>query len=294
MMRGPIAAAFLALLIALAASEGRPGGEELVSGLVGEYFLVGQPLADFPEIGEGQKPLFKRVDRQVSFECAEEKFGERKLLEYFFVRWTGLIRVPRDGKYRFFTMSDDGSRLYIDGKLVVENGGLHAMFEKEGEVDLKSGDHPIRIDFFENSGVAGCIASWAPPGLEKGVIPATALYHPKSRTPAAEERREKEGEKKGLDPRTAEKPASPPAAGEKQPDLVGRVEGVFEDSPLALLVIKRGGSEVPVYTDKSTRVAYVGILRESRRPTVGYTARVWLRPDAPDTAESVRFSLERK
>ena len=297
MKRGPAAAAFLALLIAPAATQARGGGEELVPGLVGEYFHVGQQLADFPEIGGSHKPLFRRVDRQISFECADEKFGVAKLQEYFFIRWTGLLRAPRDGKYRFFTLSDDGSRLYIDGKLVVENGGLHAMLEKEGEVELKTGDHPIRVDFFENSGVAGCVASWTPPGGNKEVIPEKALFHPRSRTPAEEGRRVKDEVKKEGDGRGADKPAPPPAEaarGEKQPDLVGRVEGVFEDEPLALLVIRKGGSEIPVYTDKGTRVAYVGILREGRKPTVGYTAHIWLRPDAPDTAETVRFLLERK
>jgi len=296
MMRGPIAAAFLALLAAPAVPEGRPDREELASGLVGEYFHVGQPLADFPEIGANQKPLFRRVDRQVNFECADEKFGDAKLREYFFIRWTGLLRVPRDGKYRFFTLSDDGSRLYIGGKLVVDNGGLHAMSESVGEVELRTGDHPIRIDFFENSGVAGCVVSWLQPGQDKEVIPAGSLFHPKDRTPP-EARDRKDGEKKGEVAKPREENLPPPPAGppaEKQPDLVGRVQGVFEDDPLALLVIKKGGSEIPVYTDKGTRVAYVGILRDGRKPTVGYTAHIWLRPDAPDTAESVRFMLERK
>jgi len=295
------AAAFLAVLLAPPALQGRAGGEELRPGLVGEYFNLGAPIEGFPGIREDRKPAFKRVDRRISFEQTGEGFGQTNLQDYFYVRWTGLVRAPRDGKYRFFTETDDGSRLWVARKLVVENGGDHAMTEQNGEVELKAGDHPIRIEFYENSGVAGCIVSWAPPDRPKEVIPGEALFHPKDRTPTEEDLRGTErppGERREEE---ALKPAAPkPSAAaeapkaDRPPDLAGRVMGVFEDEPLALLVIRRGGAEVPVYTDKSTRVDYVGITREGRKPTVGYTASVWLRPDAPDTAASVRFEPQKK
>jgi hypothetical protein len=291
MTRPASAAAFLAVLLASPALQGRPGGEELRPGLVGEYYSLGAPIEGFPAIREDRKPGFKRVDRRICFEQTEEGFGKTKLVDYFFVRWTGLLRAPRDGKYRFFTETDDGSRLWVAGILVVENGGDHAMTEQAGEVELKAGDHPIRIEFYENSGVAGCIVSWDPPGRGKEVIPEDVLFHPKDKSPTEEEVRRIERRDEAPKP---EAPKTAAAGGERPPDLAGRVMGVFEDDPLTLLVIRRGGAEVPVYTDKSTRVVYAGILREGRRPTVGYSASVWLRPDAADTAESVRFEPAKK
>lgn len=284
-------AAVLAVLLASPALAGRTPGEELRPGLVGEYYSLGAPIQGFPEIGEGRKPDYKRVDRRICFEATDQGFGNTRLTDYFFVRWTGLVRAPRDGKYRFFTETDDGSRLWVGGRLVVENGGDHAMAEQSGEVELKAGDHPIRIEYYENSGLAGCIVSWDPPGRGKEVIPGDALFHPKDKSPAEEEAR---GTGRPEEARKPEIPAAAAAGGERPADLTGRVTGVFEDDPLALLVIRRGGAEVPVYTDKSTRVVYVGILREGRKPTVGYTATVWLRPGAPDTAESVRFEPGKK
>jgi len=62
---------------------------------------------------------------------------------------------------------------------VVDNGGLHAMQEGLGDVDLKEGDHEIKIDYFENEndGGAGCVLSWECPKMEKEVVPAKALFH---------------------------------------------------------------------------------------------------------------------
>jgi pimeloyl-ACP methyl ester carboxylesterase len=50
-----------------------------------------------------------------------------------------VVRCPRDGEYRFFLNSDDGSQLFIDGALAVDNSGDHAMREKEERVTLDSG-----------------------------------------------------------------------------------------------------------------------------------------------------------
>jgi hypothetical protein len=96
-------------------------------------------------------------------------------VDYFFVRWTGNLRVPKDGKYTFFLESDDGSRLFIDGKQVIANGGRHHMTEKSGEVELTAGQHSINVEYFENEVDAGCIFSWQPPSGSKVVVPSEVL-----------------------------------------------------------------------------------------------------------------------
>lgn len=89
----------------------------------------------------------------------------------------GYVRVPQLGAYRFFTTSDDGSKLWIDGQLVVDNDGLHGMFEEWGVVALEAGLHEIRVDFFEAGGGAGLIVEYEGPGITRSVIPAAALYN---------------------------------------------------------------------------------------------------------------------
>ncbi|MBM81819.1 MAG: cytochrome c1 [Planctomycetaceae bacterium] len=66
--------------------------------------------------------------------------------------YNGFIHIKKDGKYRFFLGSDDGSRLLIDGKEVVNVDGVHPYQEKNAEVDLKAGAHAIQVEFFQGGG----------------------------------------------------------------------------------------------------------------------------------------------
>jgi len=93
----------------------------------------------------------------------------------FALRFSGSIQIPKDGSYTFFTTSDDGSRLYIDGKLVVNNDGLHGMDEKSAKVTLKAGAHAIIVTYFNNGGGEGLSVSWQGPGAQKQILKASAL-----------------------------------------------------------------------------------------------------------------------
>jgi len=151
---------------------------ELEPGLQGEYFDLGSTVEDFPKL-EGKKPALKRVDKTINFRSTGPTFPGTKLDNHFAIRWTGKIKIPKDGVYTFFLESDDGSRLLIDGKTVVDNGGLHDMQEQEANVELKAGERDIVIDYFENEndGGAGCVLSWKTKGQVKEVVPASALFH---------------------------------------------------------------------------------------------------------------------
>lgn len=93
----------------------------------------------------------------------------------FGLLFEGGIQIPKDGRYQFFTYSDDGSRLYIDGKQVVNNDGPHGMVEKKGALQLTAGTHRIAITYFDQGGADGLRCSWAGPGFKKTVIPAAVL-----------------------------------------------------------------------------------------------------------------------
>lgn len=74
------------------------------------------------------------------------------------------------GKYTFWTASDDGSKLYIDGKLVVNNDGLHGMRSRSKKVHLSKGVKIIVVDFFQRGGGKGLKVDWAGPGFGKRPI----------------------------------------------------------------------------------------------------------------------------
>ena len=154
-----------------------PVADDLKPGLLGEYFNLGREAREFPYLPPNQKPFLRRVDAEINWKEEQGEFAGCGLSDHFCIRWTGLIRVPADGEYTFFTNSDDGSTLWIDGKLVVDNGGLHALEERSGRIQLKAGDHEVKIEFHENDDKAAVIASWEPPGRAKETIPASAWFH---------------------------------------------------------------------------------------------------------------------
>jgi alpha-L-fucosidase len=98
-------------------------------------------------------------------------------INHFGFTYTGFIKVPEQGIYGFYSESDDGSRLYIGDKLVVDNDGLHGMGEKKGLIPLAAGLHPIRVIFFERDGSEGLKVSYEGPGVKKQEIPESALFH---------------------------------------------------------------------------------------------------------------------
>lgn len=83
------------------------------------------------------------------------------------LKLSGDIDIPTDGDYVFYLNSDDGSKMYIDELLVVDNDGLHGGIEKMGSVTLATGLHSIEIDYFQKSGNASLIAAWSGPGFSK-------------------------------------------------------------------------------------------------------------------------------
>jgi hexosaminidase len=70
----------------------------------------------------------------------------------FGLQYRGYIDVPERGIYSFYLTSDDGSALYIDGKKVINNDGLHSAVERSGEVALEKGLHHFALNFIEGGG----------------------------------------------------------------------------------------------------------------------------------------------
>jgi S1-C subfamily serine protease len=97
--------------------------------------------------------------------------------DQFALEFVGLVNVPADGLYTFFTRSDDGSRLLIDDRLLVDNDGLHPPREAAGLVRLAAGYHAVRLQYFEAGGDQVLQLSYEGPGLSKQEIPASAYRH---------------------------------------------------------------------------------------------------------------------
>lgn len=97
--------------------------------------------------------------------------------EYWGMAAHGLIVVPQTGLYRFYLTSDDGSKLWIDGTVVVDNDGAHATMEKNGYALLEAGPHRIEVGFFQGSGGADLHLEVVPPEGKRQDIPDLWLRH---------------------------------------------------------------------------------------------------------------------
>ncbi len=103
------------------------------------------------------------------------KYVPKGKQDVFATKQTASIMIPAAGEYTFFITSDDGSRMYVDGNLLINNDGLHGMVEKNGKASLTAGPHEIVVTYFDNGGNDGLRVMWAGPGIKKQAIPASVL-----------------------------------------------------------------------------------------------------------------------
>jgi alpha-L-fucosidase len=104
-----------------------------------------------------------------------EEVKQRK--EKYALSFEGYIKVNKEGVVHFFTLSDDGSKLFIDDIEVVNNDGEHGSVEKAGKAALKKGYHKIKVVYFDGGGGNELKVYWQPEGGKKEKIPAAVLFH---------------------------------------------------------------------------------------------------------------------
>ena len=75
--------------------------------------------------------------------------GVTNRFEWFSLTYQGSIYVPVTGSYRFRLSSDDGSQLFLDEALVIDNDGVHSMTDKSATVSLTQGNHGFKLRYFQ-------------------------------------------------------------------------------------------------------------------------------------------------
>lgn len=89
------------------------------------------------------------------------------------------IDIEKDGTYTFYTNSDDGSKLYVNGKELVDNDGDHGVLERSGKIDLNKGRHLVRVEFFNGGGGYHLDVKYKGIEVPKQIIPANKLFRKK-------------------------------------------------------------------------------------------------------------------
>jgi azurin len=91
--------------------------------------------------------------------------------------FSGKITAPKDGEYAFSLAGDDGVRISIDGKRIVEDDGVHPASDlREGRTRLQAGEHDFRLEYFQASGEAEIFVAWRGPDFS--MTPLSKSVHP--------------------------------------------------------------------------------------------------------------------
>ena len=90
--------------------------------------------------------------------------------ENVIISYEGFLPIKRAGKYSFRLSSDDGSMLFLDGKKLIDNDGVHPNTAKEASTQPQPGMHAIRVNWFEKGGEEVLTLDWAGPGIKSGGI----------------------------------------------------------------------------------------------------------------------------
>ena len=123
-----------------------------------------------------QLPQFSALEAKQEGTIANVDLSPRLRNSSFGFVYKGYINIVTPGTYTFYTTSDDGSQLFINDEMIVDNDGLHGKQEKSGSVSLASGKHSIRITYFEKAGNEVLETKYQGPGIDKQAIPESTLF----------------------------------------------------------------------------------------------------------------------
>ncbi|HEY7115155.1 MAG TPA: PA14 domain-containing protein, partial [Tepidisphaeraceae bacterium] len=117
-----------------------------------------------------------RYDANVAFDWGTSSPHEVIGKTTWAARWQGQIVIPKNDTYTFYLCTDGGARLYIDGKLVVNDWSEHEKRELSGKVTLSAGRHDVKLEYYMNTGSAVMQFRWSSASIAKNFVPSANLY----------------------------------------------------------------------------------------------------------------------
>ena len=122
-----------------------------------------------------QTLAFQRVDPNIEFDWEIGSPGAGVGVDSYSVRWTGKVLPPSSGTYTFYSTSDDGIRVKVNGVTLVDKWIDQGATEWSGTIDLTKGQlADVVVEYYENSGGAVAKLAWEGPGFAKQTIPSSA------------------------------------------------------------------------------------------------------------------------
>jgi len=154
-------------------------------GLLGRYFTGTSITSEGIIQSDGLVEQFSRIDANIDFWNGSQNYRWNPIAgngDNYTVEWTGYVKIDLPGDYGFGTISDDGSQIWVDGELIVDNGegqwydwednmGENQPGEPNQPVYLSVGYHSISVLFYEGPSLDGIELWWLVPGSGPSDIP---------------------------------------------------------------------------------------------------------------------------
>jgi hypothetical protein len=141
--------------------------EKLAAGLQVDYHegsaWVVDDIKNLPKIASAIVPKFI--------------FADSRIKDYFAYRFRGYLQISKEGIYTFYVRSNDGSRLYLNNDLFVDNDGPHGERGVANKTALRKGTYPIGLDYFQLGGGSFLEVQWEGPGFTKKELEPAVLFH---------------------------------------------------------------------------------------------------------------------
>jgi hypothetical protein len=142
------------------------------TGLTGDYYGYGNGTTNFTGV-----PTLARLDPIVDFDFGTGSPDPSLPADLFQIRWHGQVQPFYSDTYTFYTRSDDGSRLWVNSKLLANQWQNQAATTAGGTITLQAGQtYDILVEYFENTSTASIQLGWSSIHQAPGVIPMTQLY----------------------------------------------------------------------------------------------------------------------
>jgi len=143
------------------------------SGLTGAYFTNHTSANPFTG-----SPVLVQTNATINFNWGTVGPSPVVGKTNFTVRWTGLVQPQFNETYNFYTVADDGVRLYINGQLLINDWvDKTAATTNSGSISLAAQQlYNIELDYYQKTNNASVVLSWSSPSTPQEIVPQTQLY----------------------------------------------------------------------------------------------------------------------
>jgi glucose/arabinose dehydrogenase len=118
-----------------------------------------------------------RIDPTINFNWKKGSPDPAIGADTFSARWTGFVQPEFSEMYTFYTLTNDGVRLWVDGQLIIDRWVNNPQGEGVGTIVLTGGvKYSITMEYYENKANAAARLSWSSPSQVKQIVPMLRLY----------------------------------------------------------------------------------------------------------------------